>query len=170
VAAALAAAEAGGSAPVRADVSTACGLALLLIGEPARAGELLQAGIELNHQCGQLVTLPDAVSLLGVARLRCGGQQAAQGLLAAGASWRRRQGLAILGRHASQLITDAEREVGLGDGARIGASSRAADSDSPGSGDSIETGAEAFALAGAVPFGRTDLLLGVEGQHPIVLL
>jgi hypothetical protein len=63
------------------------------------------------HTSGLLLTLPDAVSLLGAALLRAGQTTDAARLLAAGAAWRSERALVIVNRATAQVVTDAETRL-----------------------------------------------------------
>ena len=58
---------------------------------------------------GQLLSLPDGVSLLGAALLRLGDRAGAARLLAAGDAWRQARGMAIVGLLAERTIIGRDR-------------------------------------------------------------
>ena len=63
------------------------------------------------HTSGLLLTLPDTVSLLGVALLAAGQPAEAARMLAAGSSWRAHRGLITVSRAAAKAIADAEARL-----------------------------------------------------------
>jgi predicted ATPase/DNA-binding SARP family transcriptional activator len=111
-AAALRASDDGDSAPGRGDVRGSAAVVELTLGDPLRAGILLVDAIRFTHSTGQLLTLPDLVSLLGAALLQTGQPAMAARMLMAGESWREVRGLAVVGRLARQQISQATAELG----------------------------------------------------------
>ena len=109
--AAVAAADRGGSGPVRADVLAAAGLLALRTGQARAAVPLLREAARLSHASGQLLTLADTVSLLGAAMLAADEPTAAARLLAAGAAWRAARGLSVVGRLVRQTLAEASEEL-----------------------------------------------------------
>jgi predicted ATPase/DNA-binding SARP family transcriptional activator len=109
--AALRAADDAESAPVRGDVRGGAAVVELSLGDPLRAQILLEDAIRFTHSAGQLLTLPDIVSLLGVALLQTGQAGAAARMLTAGQSWREVRGLAVVGRLAQREIARATVEL-----------------------------------------------------------
>ena len=108
---ALRASDEGDSVQVRADARAVAGLVELAHGEPARAVSLLTESVRLTHSSGQLLTLPDGVSLLGAALLQAGDLAGAARMLAAGQAWRRAMGLAVVGRLAERTINQAHDDL-----------------------------------------------------------
>jgi predicted ATPase len=109
--AAVTAADDGGYAPVRGDARFVAGLVALTDDEPQRAIPLLADAVRLHHSAGQLLTVPDTISLLGVALLQAGRAPEGARMLAAGAAWRSSHGLAVIGRLAQQVIAAAEAQL-----------------------------------------------------------
>ena len=105
------AAEVGGSPPLQADVLATVGLAELRLGRPRDAVTALWESVELMHAAGQLLTVPDTVSLLGVAMLDVGESRAAARLLAAGETWRAARGQALVGRLVRLVVADAKQRL-----------------------------------------------------------
>jgi predicted ATPase/DNA-binding SARP family transcriptional activator len=108
---AVRAADEDDSMQVRADARGVAGLVELMHGEPARAVGLLAESVRLTHSTGQLLTLPDGVSLLGAALLQAGDLPGAARMLAAGQAWRSAKGLAIVGRLADRAINQAHDDL-----------------------------------------------------------
>lgn len=104
---ALHSAVAGDAVPLRADTYVAAGLLELLAGRASRAVDLLQEGLRLGHDCGQLLTMADTVSLLGAALVGAGDVDAGARLLGAGDAWRAARGLRVVGRLPKRAIDDA---------------------------------------------------------------
>jgi hypothetical protein len=96
------------------------------------------------HTSGLLLTLPDAVSLLGAALLGTGQTTDAARMLAAGAAWRAERALVIVNRATAKAISDAETR--LADVRRSAA---------PAAGTAIDHEA---ARGAATPFGVIDTL------------
>jgi hypothetical protein len=71
----------------------------------------LTAAARMLHTSGLLLTLPDAISLLGGALLRSGRTADAARMLAAGAAWRAERALIVVNRAIAQAITDAETQL-----------------------------------------------------------
>jgi hypothetical protein len=109
--AALEAAEAGGSPPLRGDVLAIAGLVELRLGRPVAAVAALRESVQLMCQAGQLLSVPDAVSLLGAAFLAAGEPGASARLLAAGQAWRVARGQAVVGRLPREVVAEAERQL-----------------------------------------------------------
>jgi predicted ATPase/DNA-binding SARP family transcriptional activator len=144
---ALGAAQAADSAPVRGDVLAAAGLVDLHGGRPWRAAARLREAVRLMHAAGQVVTMPDAISLLGAALLDTGTPHVAARLLATGAAWREARGLAVVGRAVRDAIAAAEDRVA--------------------SALTVEELATERAAGGRAPYGSLDAL----GQlHPPVVV
>jgi predicted ATPase/DNA-binding SARP family transcriptional activator len=110
-AAAVRAADEGGSEPVQADARAVAGLVELHHGDPVRAVSLLADSVRHTYGAGQLLTLPDGVSLLGAALLRAGDAPAAARMLAAGQAWREDRGLPVVGRLAGSTIARAHNDL-----------------------------------------------------------
>lgn len=110
-AAAIQAADEGGSAPVRGDSRAVAGLLALTRGDAARALPLLGESLGLTQSAGLLLALPDTVSLLGAALLESGRAAAAARALATGRAWRQARGLAVNGRLVARTIAVAEQRV-----------------------------------------------------------
>ncbi len=110
-AAAMRAADEGGSEPVQADARFVAGLVELHHGDPVRAVSLLADSVRHTHAAGQLLTLPDGVSLLGAALLRAADAPAAARMLAAGQAWRKERGLPVVGRLAESTIARAHNDL-----------------------------------------------------------
>ncbi|GLY13429.1 winged helix-turn-helix domain-containing protein [Kineosporia rhizophila] len=108
---AAAAATAGQSVPLRADVLAGTGLVQLRLGCPDAAGAALRAALPMMHAAGQLITLPDAVSLLGAAALAQGDRRSAVRLLATGRAWREARGLAVVGRLTREVLAATHEEL-----------------------------------------------------------
>jgi tetratricopeptide (TPR) repeat protein len=108
---AVRAADEGDSVQVRADARGVAGLVELMHCEPARAVSLLTESVRLTHSAGQLLTLPDGVSLLGAALLQAGDLPGAARMLAAGQAWRSAKGLAVVGRLADRAIHQAHDDL-----------------------------------------------------------
>ncbi len=108
---AVAAAGSGQSVPLRADVLAGTGLVQLKLGCPDAAGTALRAAVPLMHVSGQLITLPDTVSLLGAVALAEGDRRSAVRLLATGEAWRRSRGLAVVGRLTREVLAGTRREL-----------------------------------------------------------
>jgi predicted ATPase len=104
-------ADEGASAQVMADARTVAGLVELQGGDPARAIAALDESVRLTHAAGQLLTLPDGVSLLGAALLQAGDAPGAARMLSAGQAWRSARGLVVIGRLAQQTIEQAHEEL-----------------------------------------------------------
>src|SRR6185437_2762918 len=96
---------------VEADARAVAGLVELALGEPVRAVGLLSESVRLTHATGQLLTLPDGISLLGAALLQAGDLPAAARMLAAGQAWRNDKGLAVVGRLAQRTIDQAHEQL-----------------------------------------------------------
>jgi tetratricopeptide (TPR) repeat protein len=101
----------GDAVPLRADMYVAAGLLELLAGRAAPAVDLLQDAVRLGHDCGQLLTLADTVSLLGAALVSAGDVEAGARLLGAGRAWRSTRGLQVVGRLQRGAIEDAEARL-----------------------------------------------------------
>ncbi len=110
-AAAMRAADEGGSAPVRGDARAVAGLLALSRGEGEGALALLREALGLTHSAGLLLALPDTVSLLGAALLQLGRPELAARTLSTGRAWREARGLAVNGRLAAQVIAAAQARV-----------------------------------------------------------
>ncbi len=110
-AAAVRAADEGGSEPVQADARAVAGLVELHHGDPVRAVSLLADSVRHTHAAGQLLTLPDGVSLLGAALLRAADAPAAARMLAAGQAWRESRELPVVGRLAQSTIARAHNDL-----------------------------------------------------------
>ncbi|GAA3604058.1 hypothetical protein GCM10022223_19650 [Kineosporia mesophila] len=108
---AAAAAGGGQSVPLRADVLAGTGLVQLRLGGPDAAGTALRAALPLMYEAGQLLTLPDTVSLLGAVALAQGERRAAVRLLATGRAWRQTRGLAVVGRLTREVLAATEAEL-----------------------------------------------------------
>ena len=108
------AARATDSLPDRAVVLGYAGLlALRQAGGPAdaeRAAGLLRTAVELHHDTGQLICMPELVCLLGVAQHRAGRSETGARILATGNGWAAARGIRP-GRLARQLIDETEREL-----------------------------------------------------------
>jgi hypothetical protein len=106
---ALRAADEGGSTPIEGDAHMAAGLVELLVGgDPVAAVRYLSQAARMLQSSGLLLTLPDAISLLGAALLRTGQQPPAARMLAAGSAWRSGRGLVVVSRLSQNVITEAE--------------------------------------------------------------
>ncbi|MCD5309321.1 hypothetical protein LR394_00305 [Kineosporia babensis] len=101
---AAAAATSGPSVPLRADVLAGTGLVQLRLGCPDAAGTALRAALPLMYASGRLISLPDAVSLLGAVALAEGDRRSAVRLLATGRAWRQQRGLAVVGRLTREVL------------------------------------------------------------------
>ncbi|GAB6899408.1 BTAD domain-containing putative transcriptional regulator [Kineosporia succinea] len=108
---AAAAAAAGQSVPLRADVLAGTGLVQLRLECPDAAGAALRAALPLMYESGQLLTLADTVSLLGAVALAQGERRAAVRLLATGRAWRESRGLAVVGRLTREVLAEAEADL-----------------------------------------------------------
>lgn len=109
---ALRVAAEGGSTPIEGDAQMAAGLVELLVGGDAVAAVRYEAEAARKlHTAGLLLTLPDAVSLLGAALLAAGQPTEAARMLAAGSSWRAHRGLVVVSRAAARTIADAEARL-----------------------------------------------------------
>jgi predicted ATPase/DNA-binding SARP family transcriptional activator len=97
----------GEGVAIRGDPLAAGGLLYLCLGRPAEAGAALRRAAPLLHAAGQLLALPDLVSLLGAVALAEGDDRAALRLLAAGQAWRDERGLAVANPLTSRMITAA---------------------------------------------------------------
>jgi predicted ATPase len=109
--AALRAADEGGSTPIQGDAQMAAGLVELLTGDPAVAVALEVEAVRKLQSSGLLLTLPDAVSLLGAALLRVDRPTDAARMLAAGSAWRAERGLVVLSRVTRGAIDQAETDL-----------------------------------------------------------
>jgi hypothetical protein len=108
IGAAVRAADEGGPTPIQGDAQMAAGLVEVLIGDPAVAVGYQVTAAQMLHSSGLLLTLPDTVSLLGVALLGSGQPAEAARMLAAGAAWRATRGLVVVSRLAQRAIDEAE--------------------------------------------------------------
>jgi tetratricopeptide (TPR) repeat protein len=113
MASALRAGDEGGSTPIQGDTQMAAGLVEALIGDPTAAIRLEVEAARKIHGSGLLLTLPDTISLLGVALLRSGQPVEAAQMLAAGAAWRAERGLVIVSRITRRTVGEAEAELEL---------------------------------------------------------
>ena len=69
--------------------------------------------MRFHHAAGQLLTVPDGISLLGAALVRSGQEAAGARMLAAGQAWRASHALAVVGRLAQRAIEAAGAELAL---------------------------------------------------------
>lgn len=113
IAEALAAAEASETIPVLADVMAAAGLVDLRSGQRGRAVTRLRRAVQMAHDCGQMLSLPETVGLLGAALLDDEPAVATR-LLAASRAWRAVRGLSLVNGAAREVIEKAETELLLG--------------------------------------------------------
>jgi predicted ATPase/DNA-binding SARP family transcriptional activator len=113
---ALTAANASGSAPVRADVLTAAGAIDHRAGRGRQAVTQLRAAIRLGHDCGQLLALPEAVALLGGALVTDQPRVAAR-LLAAAEAWRAAHSIRAVPRSSRAIVAEAELALAVAVGA-----------------------------------------------------
>jgi predicted ATPase/DNA-binding SARP family transcriptional activator len=112
MAAAMRAADEGGSTPIEGDAHMAAGLLELLVdGDPAAAVRHEAQAARMLQSSGLLLTLPDAVSLLGAALLRSRQHADAARMLAAGAAWRASRSLVVVSRPTQNVIVQAEAEL-----------------------------------------------------------
>ena len=111
---ALADAEQAGVTPVLGDVLTLTGLLRLQLDDPAGATDVLRRAVQVNHEAAQLLSLPDAVSLLGAALVGTGDLRAGVELIAIGQAWRIARGLAIGHPLTAEAIARAESVVAAG--------------------------------------------------------
>jgi predicted ATPase/DNA-binding SARP family transcriptional activator len=107
VAQALAAAAVSESTPVLADVLAAAGLVDHRTGRAGSAVARLREAVRLGHDCGQLLSLPEVVALLGSALVQDEPAVAAR-LLAAAEAWREARSIAAVGRCARSVVAEAE--------------------------------------------------------------
>jgi tetratricopeptide (TPR) repeat protein len=108
---ALRAGDEGGSTPIQGDTQMAAGLVEALVGDPATGVRLEVEAARKIHGSGLLLTLPDTISLLGVALLRSGQPVEAARMLAAGAAWRTDRGLVTVSRITRRSVAAAEAEL-----------------------------------------------------------
>jgi predicted ATPase/DNA-binding SARP family transcriptional activator len=104
---ALAAAAASESTPVLADVVAAAGFVDYRTGRNVPAVARLREAIRLGHDCGQLLPLPEVVTLLGGALVNDQPRVAAR-LLAAAETWRTVRSIAAVSRSARAVVAEAE--------------------------------------------------------------
>jgi len=102
------AARSAPSATLRAGVLAGSGAVHLRLGQTEAAGTALRTAAALMRSTGQMLTLPDTISLLGAVAAAEGRQPAATRLSAVGRAWRQARGLAAVGRLTRELLaTDA---------------------------------------------------------------
>lgn len=104
---ALAAAEASDSAPVTTDVLAAAGLLDHRLGRAVRARARLRRAVRLGHDCGQLLSLPELVGLLGAALVDVDPAVGVR-LLAAAGAWRADREIAWVSLSARAAVEAAE--------------------------------------------------------------
>ncbi|HST85746.1 MAG TPA: BTAD domain-containing putative transcriptional regulator [Kineosporiaceae bacterium] len=113
---ALTAAEASGSAPVRADVLAAAGCIDHRTGRGRQAVAQLREAIRLGHDCGQLLPLPEVVALLGSVLVSDQPRVAAR-LLAAAEAWRAAHSIRAVPRLSRAIVAEAEAALAIAVGA-----------------------------------------------------
>jgi hypothetical protein len=116
---AVAAAQQTDSISVRADTLLTAGLIDLRTGRAAEALVRLRAAVRDTHGAGQLMTLPDAVAVLGLALMDTGESVAGAQLLATASAWWRQRSIAPAGRwlraqaqRAEPGLSEADRDRG----------------------------------------------------------
>ena len=104
---ALDAATASDSAPVLTDLLGAAGLLDYRLGNTRRASARLRRAVRLAHDCGQLLSLPEVIGLLGASLVRDDPRTGAR-LLAAARAWQAERSIAAVSRSAQTAVADAE--------------------------------------------------------------